>query len=109
MQKLVNTLSLQKRIEVLYCILNSPCSSTHPHYPSIVPLHFLPPTQTQTPLRNHPPSQGRLLRRNRAQQGEKAKAKAEARVESFVVGGDIEKGERLQWIVKGGKFKASFL
>lgn len=31
------------------------------------------------------------------------------RVESFVVGHDIAKGERLQWIVDGGKFKASFL
>ncbi|PVH84541.1 hypothetical protein DL98DRAFT_512442 [Cadophora sp. DSE1049] len=33
----------------------------------------------------------------------------EKRVETFVVGGDVEKGERLQWIVEGGKFKASFL
>lgn len=32
-----------------------------------------------------------------------------ARVETFVVGPDLEKGERLQWIVEGGKFKASFL
>lgn len=33
----------------------------------------------------------------------------EKRVESFVVGQDVEKGERLQWIVDGGKFKGSFL
>ncbi|KAL9087534.1 MAG: hypothetical protein Q9165_006645 [Trypethelium subeluteriae] len=32
-----------------------------------------------------------------------------ARVETFVVGRDVEKGERLQWIVDGGKYKASFL
>ncbi|KAF2239559.1 hypothetical protein EV356DRAFT_418127, partial [Viridothelium virens] len=32
-----------------------------------------------------------------------------ARVETFVVGKDLEKGERLQWIVDGGKYKASFL
>lgn len=32
-----------------------------------------------------------------------------ARVETFVVGHDIAKGERLQWIVEGGKYKASFL
>ena len=32
-----------------------------------------------------------------------------ARVESFVVGQDVAKGERLQWVVEGGKFKASFL
>ncbi|ORY68835.1 RmlC-like cupin domain-containing protein [Pseudomassariella vexata] len=31
------------------------------------------------------------------------------RVESFVVGHDVAKGERLQWIVEGGKYKASFL
>ncbi|KAE9984418.1 hypothetical protein EG327_005033 [Venturia inaequalis] len=31
------------------------------------------------------------------------------RIESFVVGRDVAKGERLQWIVEGGKYKASFL
>ena len=31
------------------------------------------------------------------------------RIESFVVGRNVEKGERLQWIVDGRKFKASFL
>ncbi|EXJ90804.1 hypothetical protein A1O1_03909 [Capronia coronata CBS 617.96] len=30
-------------------------------------------------------------------------------VETFVVGHDLAKGERLQWIVEGGIFKASFL
>ncbi|KIW80297.1 hypothetical protein Z517_06912 [Fonsecaea pedrosoi CBS 271.37] len=33
----------------------------------------------------------------------------EVPIETFVVGKDIEKGERVQWIVEGGKFKASFL
>lgn len=32
-----------------------------------------------------------------------------ARLETFIVGQDVQKGERLQWIVDGGKFKASFL
>lgn len=32
-----------------------------------------------------------------------------ARVETFIVGHDIAKGERLQWIVEGGKYKASYL
>jgi len=32
-----------------------------------------------------------------------------ARVETFVVGQDVMKGERLQWIVDGGKYKSSFL
>ncbi|KAH7381333.1 RmlC-like cupin domain-containing protein [Phaeosphaeria sp. MPI-PUGE-AT-0046c] len=31
------------------------------------------------------------------------------RVESFVVGKNVSKGERSVWIVEGGKFKASFL
>jgi predicted cupin superfamily sugar epimerase len=32
-----------------------------------------------------------------------------ARVETFVVGKDVASGEKLQWIVEGGKYKASFL
>ncbi|KKY25170.1 hypothetical protein UCRPC4_g01976 [Phaeomoniella chlamydospora] len=35
--------------------------------------------------------------------------KQRARIETFTVGPDIEAGEKLQWIVEGGKFKASFL
>jgi predicted cupin superfamily sugar epimerase len=31
------------------------------------------------------------------------------RMESFVVGKDVTKGEKAVWIVEGGKFKASFL
>lgn len=31
------------------------------------------------------------------------------RVETFVVGQDVGAGERLQWVVEGGKFKASYL
>jgi len=33
----------------------------------------------------------------------------EHRVETFIVGHEVAAGERLQWIVEGGKFKASFL
>lgn len=32
-----------------------------------------------------------------------------ARIETFIVGQDIHKGERLQWLVEGGKYKASYL
>ena len=32
-----------------------------------------------------------------------------ARIETFVVGHDIHGGEKVQWIVEGGKYKASFL
>ncbi|KAI8931512.1 hypothetical protein NX059_011172 [Plenodomus lindquistii] len=31
------------------------------------------------------------------------------RIETFVVGTDVSKGERMVWIVEGGKYKASFL
>ncbi|EGO60934.1 hypothetical protein NEUTE1DRAFT_127705 [Neurospora tetrasperma FGSC 2508] len=31
------------------------------------------------------------------------------RVESFVVGKNVEKGERVQWIVEGGKYKGTFV
>ena len=33
----------------------------------------------------------------------------EKRIETFVVGPDVARGERLQWIVDGGKYKASYL
>ncbi|GFG06732.1 cupin domain protein [Aspergillus udagawae] len=32
-----------------------------------------------------------------------------APVTSFVVGPDLDKGERMQWVVEGGKYKASYL
>ena len=32
-----------------------------------------------------------------------------ARIETFVVGHDIDRGEKVQWLVEGGKYKASFL
>lgn len=32
-----------------------------------------------------------------------------APVETFAVGGDIEKGEKMQWVVEGGKYKGSFI
>jgi predicted cupin superfamily sugar epimerase len=31
------------------------------------------------------------------------------RVETFVVGKDVEMGEKSVWVVEGGKFKASYL
>ena len=44
-----------------------------------------------------------IIHEDEREKGEKA------RVETFVVGHDIHGGERVQWIVEGGKFKASFL
>lgn len=36
-------------------------------------------------------------------------SRKEKRIETFVVGPNIERGEKLQWIVEGGKYKASYL
>lgn len=44
-----------------------------------------------------------LIRTDKSKPGEKAE------VETFVVGHDIDKGERLQWIVDGDIYKASYL
>ncbi|RAL65889.1 hypothetical protein DID88_005552 [Monilinia fructigena] len=33
----------------------------------------------------------------------------EKRIETFIVGQNVAAGERLQWIVEGGKYKASYL
>lgn len=44
-----------------------------------------------------------LIHADEAAEGEKAL------VETFVVGHNVGQGERLQWIVDGGKYKASFL
>ena len=44
-----------------------------------------------------------IIHEDETKQGEKA------RVETFVVGHDIHGGERVQWLVEGGKYKASFL
>ncbi|KAH0364972.1 hypothetical protein KCU65_g6422, partial [Aureobasidium melanogenum] len=35
--------------------------------------------------------------------------RSKARVETFIVGQNVENGEKLQWIVDGGKYKSSFL
>ena len=44
-----------------------------------------------------------IIHADQRENGEKA------RIETFVVGHDIHGGEKLQWLVEGGKYKASFL
>ena len=48
---------------------------------------------------------GRYVVIHAEERGEAAKA----RIETFVVGPDVLRGERLQWLVEGGAWKASFL
>ncbi|EEA28291.1 hypothetical protein TMatcc_003382 [Talaromyces marneffei ATCC 18224] len=50
-----------------------------------------------------------LIHADEVLRGDRTAQNNKARIETFVVGHDIEKGEKLQWIVEGGKFKASFL
>jgi predicted cupin superfamily sugar epimerase len=50
-----------------------------------------------------------LIHADEVLRGDRAAENGKARIETFVVGHDIARGERLQWIVEGGKFKASFL
>jgi predicted cupin superfamily sugar epimerase len=51
-----------------------------------------------------------VLHADRVEAGEgQGQGPVKVEVETFVVGKDIERGEKLQWIVEGGKFKASFL
>jgi len=40
---------------------------------------------------------------------EEQRWEGKARIETFIVGQDVLKGEKLQWIVDGGKYKTSFL
>ncbi|KAJ5370852.1 uncharacterized protein N7496_006944, partial [Penicillium cataractarum] len=40
---------------------------------------------------------------------EKFEGEEKGRLESFVVGPDVARGERLQWVVGAGKYKASYL
>lgn len=42
-------------------------------------------------------------------ESERVKWTGKARIETFIVGPNVEKGERLQWIVEGGTYKGSFL
>jgi uncharacterized protein len=50
-----------------------------------------------------------LIHADEVLRGDRAAENNKARIETFVVGHDIARGEKLQWIVEGGKFKASFL
>lgn len=40
---------------------------------------------------------------------EESEGEGKKRIETFVVGKDVERGERSVWVVEGGKYKASFL
>lgn len=53
---------------------------------------------------NHNQEDGEVVKRETA-----AKEKGKARIETFIVGPNIQNGEKSQWVVEGGKFKGCFL
>lgn len=52
---------------------------------------------------------GRYVIIHAGEKGENGEGGEKGRVETFVVGQDIHHGEKLQWIVEGDRYKASFL
>jgi predicted cupin superfamily sugar epimerase len=52
---------------------------------------------------------GRYVLVHADEEGEEKMNKKKKRVETFLVGKDVEQGERMVWVVEGGKYKASFL
>ncbi|KAK2792713.1 hypothetical protein FQN52_002775 [Onygenales sp. PD_12] len=138
-QKTIDTLSLQRHIEGGYFVetdrdpllIPNPFLSCKPyrHQPghataqdgsdnstrsaSTSIFYFLTPA---VPLGVFHRNRGRTvhtLHRGRGRyviiHADEAEEGAKARIESFVVGQNIAAGERLQWIVEGGKFKSSYL
>ena len=50
-----------------------------------------------------------IIHADEAGDGEEPGTEKKVRVESFVVGKNLAAGEKLQWIVDGGKYKSSYL
>lgn len=137
-QSLIRALSLQKHPEGGYFVetdrdsrrVDNPFASSdskHPHTPpssaelqditrsaSTTIFYFLTPKSPQGGFHRNNGRTVHTLHKGRGRyiiiHADEVKEKGhKARIETFVVGHDIQKGERLQWIVEGGKFKASFL
>ena len=53
----------------------------------------------------HPPD----LTDSNADSGDRGEGQGKWKLEIFTVGTDVENGERVQWIVEGGRYKASYL
>ena len=75
--------------------------------------YFLTPESPQGNFHRNSARTVHTLHRGRGRyvliHADEVKAEEKARVETFIVGQDVERGERLQWIVEGGKYKGSFL
>jgi hypothetical protein len=58
----------------------------------------------------HAPEVARASNPNGSEDGDETlRWTGKARIETFLVGPNVAKGERLQWIVEGGTYKGSFL
>ncbi|KAI9810922.1 MAG: hypothetical protein M1827_005781 [Pycnora praestabilis] len=130
-QQTIDILGLQKHIEGGYFIetdkdlfrIANPFSSTSSNLSSgnqsetraaSTTIHYL--LTPNTPLGAFHRNKGRTIHTLHSGRGiyviihaDKVGEEGIAMVETFVVGHDLAKGEKLQWIVEGGKYKASYL
>ncbi|EGR47831.1 uncharacterized protein TRIREDRAFT_79129 [Trichoderma reesei QM6a] len=68
--------------------------------------YFLTPNR---PLGSFHRNRSRIIHTLHSGRGRYVLIHPDGRIESFVVGPNIQKGEKLQWVVEGGSWKASFL
>jgi len=132
-QSIISALSLNPHIEGGYYAVTDVCDSTIPSpYPS-APLsqrtidlvdslspdfdyslrrlsttifYYLTPNRPQGFFHRN---RSRIIHALHRGRGRYVLIHPEGRVESFIVGHDIQRGERLQWVVEGDVWKASFL
>ncbi|KAH8170583.1 cupin superfamily (DUF985) domain-containing protein [Sarocladium implicatum] len=132
-QSLIDTLSLTQHIEGGYFAVTdiSPTSIPSPYPPqplsertmritshlhdNTVPatrllsttiFYFLTPSR---PMGSFHKNRSRIIHTLHRGRGRYVLIHEDGRVETFVVGRDVEKGEKLQWVVEGGVYKASLL
>ncbi|KAK0384990.1 hypothetical protein NLU13_7468 [Sarocladium strictum] len=132
-QSTINSLSLSEHIEGGYFVLTdlSPTSlpSPYPPYPlsprtmaitsafhnnTVSPTRLLSTTifyylTPNRPMGSFHKNRSRIIHTLHRGRGQYVLIHEDGRVETFVVGKNIEQGEKLSWVVEGGAYKASFL
>ena len=125
-QQIIDTLHLQDHPEGGYFVetdrdparvanpfLSDPSSEDTTRNASTSIFYFLTPEKPKGSFHRNKGRTVHTLHKGRGRyviiHADQAKDGAKAPIETFVVGQDVAKGERLQWIVEGGKYKASFL
>ena len=125
-QQIIDTLHLQDHPEGGYFVetdrdparvanpfLTSPSSEDATRNASTSIFYFLTPEKPKGSFHRNKGRTVHTLHQGRGRyviiHADQATDGGRAPIETFLVGQDIAKGERLQWIVEGGKYKASFL